>query len=109
MSNIQSLNQNIVSEFERLVNFIQLEIDNARESKDTKQGLVNSFRQKQIKNALNLIKKFPKKITNDNLKEFSELPGIGKGTIDRIKEIVNVFSAFVFFSFFSLNYFILIF
>ena len=89
MSNIQSLNQNIVSEFERLVNFIQLEIDNARESKDTKQGLVNSFRQKQIKNALNLIKKFPKKITNDNLKEFSELPGIGKGTIDRIKEILK--------------------
>ncbi len=88
-SNIESLNQNIISEFEKLVNFIQLEIDNARESKDKKQGLVNSFRQKQIKNALNLIKKFPKKITNENINEFAELPGIGKGTIDRIKEILK--------------------
>lgn len=88
-SNTQSLNQNIVSEFDRLVNFIQQEIDNARESKDKKQGIVNSFRQKQIKNALNLIKKFPKKITNDNINEFAELPGIGKGTVNRIKEILK--------------------
>jgi DNA polymerase beta len=87
--NTQSLNQNIVSEFERLVNFIQLEIDNAREMKDKKLGLVNSFRQKQIKNALTTIKKYPKKITNENLEEFSEFPGIGKGTVDRIKEILK--------------------
>jgi len=88
-SNNQSLNQNIVSEFERLVSFIQLEIDNAREMKDKKLGLVNSFRQKQIKNALTTIKKYPKKITNENLKEFAEFPGIGKGTVDRIKEILK--------------------
>jgi DNA polymerase beta len=86
MSNTQSLNQNIVSEFERLISFIQYEIDNA---KDKKQGLVNSFRKKQIKNALNLIKKFPKKITKENINEFNELPGIGKGTIDRIQEILK--------------------
>jgi len=89
-SNIQSLNQNIVSEFERLVNFIQTEIDNAKEAKNKKQEIANSFRQKQIKNALNLIKNFPKKITNDNINEFAELPGIGKGTVDRIKEIIKI-------------------
>jgi len=86
MSNTQSLNQNIISEFERLISFIQYEIDNA---KDKKQGLVNSFRKKQINNALNLIKKFPKKITKENINEFNELPGIGKGTIDRIQEILK--------------------
>lgn len=89
MSNNQSLNQTIISEFERLVSFIQQEIDDSKESNDKKQATVNTFRQKQIKNALTTIKKFPKKITADNLAEFSELPGIGKGTIDRIKEILK--------------------
>ena len=86
MSNTESLNQNIISEFNKLVSFIQQEIDN---SNDKKQESVNSFRLKQIKNILNLIKKFPKKITNENIKEFGELPGIGKGTIDRINEILE--------------------
>lgn len=86
MSNTESLNQNIISEFNKLVSFIQQEIDNA---KDKKQELVNSFRLKQIKNVLNLIKKFPKKITNENIKDFGDLPGVGKGTIDRIKEILE--------------------
>lgn len=83
------LNQNIISEFERLVHFIQDEIDKSKDPKDKKQKAVNSFRQKQIKNALSLIKKFPKKITNENINEFSKLPGIGKGTINRIKEILE--------------------
>jgi DNA polymerase/3'-5' exonuclease PolX len=83
-----SLNQNIISEFERLINFVQLEID-AYKNTDKKKATVNTFRQKQIKNALITIKKYPYEITNDNLKDFSELPGIGKGTIDRIQEIIK--------------------
>lgn len=89
MSNIQSLNQNIVNEFEKLVRFIQIEIDEAREKKDQKMAIANTFRLKQIKNALGVIKKYPKKLTVDNLDEFIQLPGIGKGTIDRIKEILK--------------------
>jgi DNA polymerase/3'-5' exonuclease PolX len=89
MSNVQSLNQNIVKEFERLISFIQLEIDNAREKKDIKTATANTFRLKQIKNATTIIKKYPKKLTLDNLDDFSQLPGIGKGTIDRIKEIIK--------------------
>jgi DNA polymerase beta len=87
--NTESLNQNIILEFEKLVSFIQLEIDNAKKNNDKKLNIVNSFRQKQIKNALNIIKKYPKKITEENLGEFNELPGIGKGTINRIKEILK--------------------
>jgi DNA polymerase/3'-5' exonuclease PolX len=88
-SKSQDFNQNIISEFERLVKFIQEQIDNTREIKDKKQELVNNFRHKQIKNVLNIIKKFPKKITNENISEFNKIQGIGKGTIDRIKEIIK--------------------
>ena len=59
-SNTQSLNQNIVSEFEKLVSFVQLEIDQAKERKNQKEAVANSFRLKQIKNALATIKKYPK-------------------------------------------------
>jgi DNA polymerase/3'-5' exonuclease PolX len=81
-------NQNniIISEFEKLISFIQKEIDN---SQDIKTKTANTFRLRQTKNILYTIKKFPKKITKDTLDEFSELPGIGKGTIDRIKEILT--------------------
>jgi len=89
MSNIQSSNNTIIKEFEKLVNFIQLEIDNAKEKKDQKLATSNTFRMKQIKNVLAIIKKYPKNISNDNLDEFSQFPGVGKGTIDRIKEILN--------------------
>jgi DNA polymerase beta len=82
------MNPNVINEFEKLVNFIQLEIDKSKENKNQKEIVANTFRLKQIKNALATIKKFPKKLTVDNLNEFSELPGIGKGTIDRINEIL---------------------
>lgn len=89
MSNTQALNQNIVSEFEKLVNFVQTEIDSSRETQDKKANIVNTFRQKQIKNALSVIKKYQKNITLDNIHEFAQLPGIGKGTVDRITEIIK--------------------
>lgn len=81
-------NQNniIISEFEKLVSFIQKEIDF---SQDTKTKTANTFRLRQTKNALNIIKKYPKKISKDTIEDFSELPGIGKGTIDRINEILT--------------------
>lgn len=89
LSNTESLNLNIITEFDKLVNFVQTEIDEARSKKDQKLAIANSFRMKQIKNALSVIKKYPKKLTLDNLNDFAELPGIGKGTIDRIKEILT--------------------
>lgn len=89
MSNTHSTNQKIIGEFEKLVNFVRLEIDTAIKKKDVKLTTANTFRLKQITNALATIKKYPKTITLDNLNEFSQLPGIGKGTIDRISEIIK--------------------
>ena len=83
------MNQNIINEFEKLVNFVQLEIDKSKEKKNQKEVIANTFRLKQIKNTLGTIKKYPKNLIVDNLNEFSELPGIGKGTIDRITEILQ--------------------
>jgi DNA polymerase/3'-5' exonuclease PolX len=42
----------------------------------------------QIKKSLQIIKKYPKEI-KDNLDEFSQLTGIGKGTMERINEIIK--------------------
>jgi DNA polymerase/3'-5' exonuclease PolX len=83
-----SINQNIINEFEKLIKFIQYEIDQSK-SKEIKTKTANTFRIKQSKNILAIIKKYSEEITLDNLKEFGELPGIGKGTLDRIKEILK--------------------
>jgi len=83
------MNQDIVNEFEKLVNFIQYEIDKSKQGKNQKEITANTFRLKQIKNVVGIIKKYPKKLTINNLNEISELPGIGKGTIDRIIEILQ--------------------
>ena len=83
------INTTIIQEFEKLVDFIQNDIDIAKTNKDTKKTVANTFRLKQIKNALSIIKKYPKELTIETLKEFSQFQGIGKGTIDRIKEIIN--------------------
>jgi DNA polymerase/3'-5' exonuclease PolX len=80
------INSDIINEFEKLVNFIQQQLDSLT---DVKLITLNTFRLKQIKNALEIIKKYPKQITNDNLKELVQFQGIGKGTIDRIKEIIK--------------------
>jgi len=82
-------NNNIINEFDKLTKFIQIEIDQAREKKEVKQLTANTFRLKHTKNTLYILKKYPKKITEKTLDEFSELPGIGKGTIERIKEILK--------------------
>ena len=72
-------NSKITSEFERLIAFIQTENNNT----------ANKFRIKQLSNVLNILKKYPEKITLDNLGSLKEVGGIGKGSIDRIVEILS--------------------
>ena len=64
-------NQTILNEFEKLIKFIQLEIDQSKNKKDVKAITSNSFRIKQTKNILAIIKKYPNELTLKNLKEFS--------------------------------------
>jgi len=81
-----SLNKKIILEFQQLVSFIQNKIDNTT---DEKLKTIDIFRLKQIKRVLSILKKYPKIITKNNINEFSKLQGIGKGTIDRINEILD--------------------
>ena len=82
-------NQIIINEYEKLIKYIQFEIDQAKQNKDIKLITSNTFRLKQNKNIFVIIKNYPHVLTLNNIKEFGELPGIGKGTLDRIKEILN--------------------
>ena len=82
------MNKNIIEQFEKLVKFIQYEIDLAKQNNEVKLATINTFRLAQTKKALGIIKNYPKKI-KDNLNEFSQLSGIGKGTMERINEIIK--------------------
>jgi DNA polymerase/3'-5' exonuclease PolX len=84
-----SINKNIVDEFTIMIEMIKMDIDNAKQNKDVKLATANSFRLRQLYNAIATIKNYPEKLTLDNINEFKELPGIGKGTIDRIIEIIK--------------------
>ncbi len=79
------MNTKIIDEFDRLLVYLQDEIDN---NKNAKAITANQFRLKQLKNVTNILKNYPKKITIDNYIELKDINGIGKGTIDRIKEIL---------------------
>jgi len=86
MSNNESLNINIIKEFEKLINYIHNQID--INNNNIKDKTANQFRLKNIKNSLSMIKKYNKELNNETINEFKQFPGIGKGTIDRIKEIL---------------------
>ena len=83
------LNNNIIKEFERLIAFVKSEKDEYQKKKDTKNVTANNFRLKQLNNVLNILKKYPEKITLKNYEELKELDGIGAHTIERIKEILE--------------------
>ena len=82
------MNNTIINEFEKLIKFISEETDKLQTLKDLKKVTSNKFRLKQIKNVLSILKKYPNKITLDNCAELGNIQGIGKGSINRITEIL---------------------
>ena len=81
---VNTKNEIIVNEFLKLIDYIKIQLDNSKSRKDF---MTNTFRLKQVKNALEIIKKYPNKINKGE--ELKDLPGIGKGTISRINEILE--------------------
>ena len=77
------MNNIIIIEFEKLLAFIQNDIDM---NKDVDK---NKFRLKQLSRVFYLLKKYPIEITLDNYKKLSEVDGIGKSSIERIHEILE--------------------
>lgn len=80
----QQVNSTLIREFERLLDQIKFDIDMAPSKTES---MANYYRLKQIKNSLDIIKKYPKKITSGS--ELEHIKGIGKGTIQRINEILE--------------------
>jgi DNA polymerase/3'-5' exonuclease PolX len=78
------MNKNILSELSKLIEQIKFDIDN---SIDKNESNINSFRLRQIKNAYKIIQNYKKNIKKGE--ELQNIKGIGKGTIDRINEILK--------------------
>ncbi len=91
MNNISESNSSnlLVSEFQRLIAFLKEETDKYRSSKNIKKVKQNTFRIRQLSNVLYILKKYPKTINLNNYKELDDISGIGKGSIKRIKEILE--------------------
>lgn len=84
-----SYNILIINEFDKLIKYIKNKLEDYKKDQNTKEITVNTFRLKQLNNILKILKNIPFEITFDNLNEISKLSGIGKGTINRIKEILE--------------------
>lgn len=72
------MNNLLITQFKLLVQHIKNTL---------KDDSVNTFRLKQVQNALKIIENYPKKIKKGN--DLKDVAGIGKGTIDRIDEILT--------------------
>ena len=83
------INELLISQFERLIAFVREETDELQQKKDLKKVQVNQFRMKQLNVVLSILKKYPKEITLENMDELKDIGGIGKGSLERIKEILN--------------------
>jgi len=79
-----TFNQRIVDNFNTLITYIKK--INKLET-DSKIKKINNFRIKHLTHSADVIASLPFKLTLNNLKDF-QAPGIGKGTIERIKDIL---------------------
>ena len=85
IDNKQIYNKNIISNFSNLVDYIK-KINKLEQDRKIKQ--INKFRIKHLSNSISVISNLNYDLTIDNIKDFNA-PGIGKGTIDRIIEILK--------------------
>ena len=83
--NIKNIkNIKIIDEFIKLVDQIKFDMDHTVLDKEI---IRHSYRLMQIKKIINILKKYPKEIKSG--KQLKDIKGIGKGTIDRINEILR--------------------
>src|SRR5271154_2321686 len=81
------MNATIIEQFNLLIKQIQAEYLNAQVENDVKEISMHSYRLKQIKKILAIIKKLDFEITDAN--DVKGIPGIGPGTLRRVKEILE--------------------
>lgn len=82
-------NSNIISEFKRLVEFTKNKIDLLRKEKNIKEKNQLNFKIRIFNNVISAVKSYPEKITLDNYKDLLSVQGVGKGSVERIKDILT--------------------
>lgn len=80
------MNKNIVKEFEKLIDYNE-HLLNEKETK--KEKTIIEFKLKSNRRVLNILKKYPEEITKENYKELGDLSGVGKSSLEKIKEILE--------------------
>nr|QFG74494.1 MAG: DNA polymerase beta thumb [Megaviridae environmental sample] len=80
------MNTSIIDEFKKLVNYFKAEIDIIE---DKKKKNAYNFKVKQLSRVVSILKNISYEITSSNFEELIDVPGIGKGSIKRIKEILT--------------------
>lgn len=83
------LNEKIINEFKKLIEFTKNEIDIKKKNKEIKEANIISFKLRSYNNVIIILKTYPEKITLKNYKDLINIQGIGKGSIDRVKEILE--------------------
>ena len=81
------MNRVIIEQFNLLAKQIQDEMYAAKIDNNIKEMNMHKFRLKNVKRVINIIKYFEEEITD--IKQLKGLPGVGKGTIQRIQEILD--------------------
>ncbi len=89
MFHLLIMNKLLIDEFSNLIAFIREETDEFQQNKDLDKVKKNNFRIKNLSIVLSVLKKYPKEITLENYKELLDISGIGKGSLERIEEILK--------------------
>lgn len=83
------MNKKILEQFELLIDMIKSNLNTARKEGESKEITRNSFRLKYMLNIYNIIKKLDFKLTLSNYMKLKEYNRVGKGSLDRVKEILE--------------------
>ena len=83
------MNKNIIEQFTKLLAYIEFQIKEFKEDGNKKKETIFGFKQRQIKRLIDFLKNYPEKICKENYMDLIDIDGIGKGTIERIGEIIK--------------------
>ena len=83
------MNNKVISELKKLTLMIKKESDEHRKNKETKAVTRNNFRLKYLNNVINIIENLEFKLTLKNYMDLKEFDGVGKGSLDRVKQILE--------------------
>lgn len=81
------MNREIIEQFNKLIDQVHAEYINAQSNNDQKEMIKQKYRLQSLKKALSALKKVDFKITSS--KDVTDIPGVGKGTLERIDEILK--------------------